>query len=611
MSIDTSKMSKEKAAALEIAEAGRDDLQKNFAGNLFSGETDFSSLYPFPCQSDHAKSEGDKFITDLQTVFDNHIDSDKIDTTGEIPKAVFNNLANIGAFAIKIPTEYDGRGLSQLNYARSGILTGSKDGNIAALLSAHQSIGVPQPLLMYGTDDQKKRYLPKFAKGAVSAFALTEMDAGSDPAQLKTAATPTEDGEHYILNGEKLWCTNGVKADVIIVMAQTPEKNGRKQISAFIVDMDMPGVKVVLRSRFMGLKALYNGVITFKNVKIPKSNLILAEGKGMKVALNTLNIGRLTLPAICVGLIKYSLHNCREYANKRKQWGCVIGKHEAIASKLSDMAMDLYATESAVFLTCSLVDAKKADIRVESAMCKMWGTEQAWRVANDAMQIFGGRGYETYSSLDARGEDPVATERNLRDCRINLIFEGSSEIMRLILAREALDPHLKAAGDVLNSKAPLKKRVLAAIKAGWFYAKWYPKQWLPIYNKIPRTMDKRLKRHLKYVRKTSKKLARALFHSMLRYGPKLDKQQLLLGRLAEIGTELFIITSTAMRTDMLHKRDVREDLFPLSDCIFERSKNKISTLFADIKNNNDKNNYKLSKKILDEQYNYLESVYFS
>lgn len=608
MSIDTSKMSKGKADALEIAEAGRDDLKKNFAGNIFTGITDFKSIYPFPKQSTHEKLIGDNYITELQTVFDNHVDSNKIDTTGEIPGTVFKALADIGAFSMKVPKlKFHGKGLSQLNYARAAVFTGSRDGNIAALLSAHQSIGVPQPILMYGTDEQKNTWLPKFAKGLVSAFALTEIDAGSDPAQLKTTATP--EGDDYILNGEKLWCTNGVKAGVIVVMAKTPDKDGRKQITAFIVDMKSKGIKVKSRSRFMGLKALYNGVIVFKNVKIPKSNIILAEGKGMKVALNTLNIGRLTLPAICIGLMKSSLRTSRVWASKRKQWGCPIGKHEAIAKKLSDMLMDIYATEATVFMTCSLVDRKESDIRVESAMCKMWGSEQAWRVADDTMQIFGGRGYETVDSLKHRGEEPVPVERNLRDSRINLIFEGSSEIMRLILAREALDPHLKAAGDVLNSKAPMKKRILAFIKAGIFYSTWYPKQWLPIYNSLPSGFTRKLKHQLKYVRKASKRLARVLFHSMMRYGPKLDKQQLLLGRIAEIGTELFVITATAMRADSDIK--LGRDSVELANCIFKRSKNKIEGLFTDIKNNNDKNNYSLSKKILNEECTPWESVYFS
>ena len=612
MSIDTSKMSKEKAAALEIAEAGRDDLKKNFAGGLFTGDTDFSSISPFPTQSQTQKKIGTQFISELQSVFDNYVDSNKIDTEGEIPEEVFEELAKIGAFSIKIPEEYDGRGLSQLNYARGAILTGMKDGNIAALLSAHQSIGVPQPLLMYGTDDQKKKYLPKFAKGTVSAFALTEHNVGSDPAQMETTAVPSSKGDHFIINGEKLWCTNGLKAGVIVVMAKTPDVNGKKQITAFIVDTDTKGVKIKNRCRFMGLKALYNGIIEFNNVEVPAENILLAEGKGMKVALNTLNIGRLTLPAICIGLIKQSLHYCRLWASTRKQWGCEIGKHEAIGKKLSDMAMDIFATEAMVYLTCGLVDSKTNDIRVESAMCKMWGTEQAWRVVDDAMQIFGGRGYETVSSLADRGEAAVPIERNLRDTRINLIFEGSSEIMRLILAREALDMHLKVAGDVLNSKLPMKKRITGALKAGLFYAKWYPKQWLPIYNKLPKGMNRTSKKHLKYVRKTSKKLARALFHSMLKYGPKLDKQQLLLGRLAEIGTELFVITACEARCDQLIKqgRDAKDTLL-LVDCIFKRSQSKISNLFREIKNNNDKSNYILNKNILNTNYDYLESVYIT
>jgi alkylation response protein AidB-like acyl-CoA dehydrogenase len=485
-------------------------------------------------------------------------------------------------------------------------------GNITALVSAHQSIGVPQPLLLFGTDEQKKKHLPRFGKGEISAFALTEETVGSDPAQMTVYAELSEDKTHYVLNGEKLWCTNGVKASVIIVMARTPDTEikgkMRKSISAFILDMDTPGVEVVNRCRFMGLKALYNGVVRFTDVKIPVENLVAGEGKGLKVALSTLNTGRLTLPAACVGLMRSCLKISREWGSTREQWGCVIGKHQAIADKIAKIAAKSFATESIVLFTSSLVDGKKADIRVESAMCKMWGTEEAWKVADETMQLRGGRGYETADSLRDRGADPIPVERYLRDCRINMIFEGSSEIMRLLLAREALDPHLKAAGAVLDSRLPLMVRLKAAIGAGIHYATWYPKQWLPTFNSGPAGVNGAVKKYLLYVSRTSKKLSRKLFHSMARYGPSLDKQQMLLGRLTEIGTELFVISACALRIDSMIKDDPEKaaEYLELMDVVFSEAKIKIKNNFSGMSNNNDKKNYSFAKKILGGTFKFLE-----
>lgn len=608
MTIDTSKMPKGKADALELAEAGRDQISKTFAGGLYNGSACFADIFPFPEQSENSKKEGDAFLRDLAEVFREYINPDWIDSQGEIPDIVFEKLAEIGAFAIKVPKRYGGRGLSQTNYGKAAMVCGSKCGNISALLSAHQSIGVPQPLLMYGTKEQKEKYLPKFAKGSVSAFALTENEVGSDPSQMTTEASPTEDGGHFILNGEKLWCTNGLKADVIVVMARTPDKNGKKQITAFIVDMDMEGVNIVTRCRFLGLKALYNGVVRFHNVKVPKENIILGEGRGMKVALGTLNIGRLTLPAICVGATKWAVKTCREWTSSRSQWGCIIGKHSAIADKLAQMAADVFAMESMVLLTGQMADSKEHDIRVESAVAKMWGTETAWRIIDETLQIRGGRGYETAQSLHNRGEEAIPVERLFRDLRINLIFEGSSEIMRLILAREALDLHLKVAGAVLNSRLPMKKRLAAAAKALWFYIKWYPKQWSPFSHKTPKGIHSSLRPKLKYVSKTSKKLSRKLFHSMLRHGPALDKQQLLLARLAEIGAELFVISASASRAQSLLNKENQEDILMLVDTIFNNAKLRINQKFTHLNKNNDKQNYSLAKKVLSEDYSFLEDI---
>src|SRR4051794_11173100 len=236
--IDTSKMSKGQREALELAEASRDPLDDrgSFASNLFVGRYDFNRIHPFPEQSPEDRAAGESFLQKLESYLREHVDPDEIDRTGEIPPENFEGLAAIGAFGIKVPPKYGGLGLSQYNYGRAAVLLGSWDGNVAALVSAHQSIGVAQPLLLFGTEEQKQKYLPRVAGGEISAFALTEVHAGSDPATLSLKAEPTEDGSEFVLNGEKLWCTNGVKAGVLVVMARTPSKmvsgKERKQITA-------------------------------------------------------------------------------------------------------------------------------------------------------------------------------------------------------------------------------------------------------------------------------------------------------------------------------------------------------------------------------------------
>jgi alkylation response protein AidB-like acyl-CoA dehydrogenase len=493
------------------------------------------------------------------------------------------------------------------------MLLGGYCGNLTALISAHQSIGVPQPLLLFGTEEQKRKYLPRVARGEISAFALTETGAGSDPAKLQTRAEPTPDGQAFILNGEKLWCTNGTRAGVIVVMARTPSKivNGkpRDQITAFIVEADWPGVEVVHRCRFMGLKALYNGVMRFTNVRVPRENILLAEGKGLRVALTTLNTGRLTLPAACVGLAKRCLELTRRWAAERVQWGAPLVKHSAIADKIARMAANAFAMESMTLLAASAVDRDKhADVRLEAAMCKMWGTEQAWAIVNDAVQVRGGRGYETAASLKARGEDPVPLERFLRDCRINTIFEGSSEIMRLFIAREALDPHLKLSAAALNSKLALSQRLRAGAKAALFYAGWYPKQWLPLEllrrDPCSGMGIKSLSRHLRYTARTSRKLARSLFHAMLRHGPKLERQQLLLGRFVDIGTELFAMTATCLRAERLLETEITEDkrgeLLQMANYFCNASRLRTEEGFRAARKNVDREGYKLAQQVVAE-----------
>lgn len=616
--IDTSKMSAGQRAALELTEAARDATEPSLVAELFMGRFDPSRVLPFPEQSPEDKEKGDAFIKKVKSFLSEHVDPDEIDRTGEIPQEVIDGLAKLGAFGIKISTEYQGLGLSQTNYCRAAMLLGSYDGNLTALISAHQSIGVPQPLILFGTEEQKRKYLPRVAQGEISAFALTESGVGSDPAKMETRADPTPDGKHFILNGEKLWCTNGVKAGVIVVMAKTPPKmvNGepRNQVSAFIVDMDTPGVEVLHRCRFMGLKALYNAVVRFKDVKVPRENILLAEGKGLKVALTTLNTGRLTLPAACTGLAKECLAIVKRWTNNRVQWGAAIGKHAAIADKIAQIAANTFAMESMTLFTAALVDRdKKADIRLEAAMSKMWGTEMTWKIVDETMQIRGGRGYETADSLRERGEDPIAVERFMRDCRINMIFEGSSEIMRLFIAREALDPHLKVAAAALNSRLPKGQRLKAAFKAGMFYARWYPRQFLPFGASLPGNVHPRLAKHLRDVSRVSRRLARGLFHAMAKFGPKLERQQVLLGRFVEIGTELFAMAATCSRAQSMlasASQEEREDLINLVDYFCRSARLRIARLFDGVRHNADSHGYRLAQQILKRDLPVLDNGIF-
>jgi len=603
--IDTSRMSKGQREALELAEASRDPLDDrgSFASNLFVGRYDFERIYPFPEQSAEDSAAGEPFLQKLGAYLREHVDPDEIDRTGEIPQNNIDDLFAMGAFGVKIPTQYGGLGLSQVNYGRAAMLLGRWDANLTALVSAHQSIGVPQPLLLFGTEEQKRNYLPRVARKEISAFALTEWNAGSDPANMSLRADPTEDGSAFILNGEKLWCTNLIKAGVLVVMARTAPKivNGkeRKQITAFIVDVDSPGLEITYRCHFMGLRALYNGIVRFTNVRVPRANMIAKEGQGLKVALTTLNTGRLTIPAACVGLSKRLLQICRKWAGERVQWGVPIGKHYAIAGKIAEMAGNVFAMEAMTFLTSSLVDRKAGDLRIETAMCKMWATETTWRLADEAMQVRGGRGYETAQSLAGRGEEPIPVERFLRDCRINLIFEGSSEIMRLFIAREALDPHLKVGGAIFNTQLPISERAKAVFTSGKFYAGWYPRQWLPGGASKIDNLHRDLQAHINYAARTSKKLARGLFHAMARFGPKLDREQLLLSRFVGIATELFAISATcSFAQSKIDRGENADEILSVANYFCRSSRSRIDHHFAGTAHNVDRRGYELTQELL-------------
>ncbi|HEX6871789.1 MAG TPA: acyl-CoA dehydrogenase family protein, partial [Micromonosporaceae bacterium] len=427
--------------ARQTVEAAREKewRKPSFGKELFLGRLRLELIEPWPQPDPEQAAKAKPFLDALERFARDEIDGAQIERDARIPDHVLTGLAELGAFGMKIDEKYGGLGLSNLDYCRALMLVGSANPAVSALLSAHQSIGVPQPLKIFGTPEQKERFLPRLAAGEISAFLLTEPDVGSDAARLSTTATPTEDGD-YLLNGVKLWATNGTLASLLVVMARVPASEGhRGGITAFVVESDSPGVTIERRNEFLGLRGLENSVTRFHNVRVPKDNVIGKEGHGLRIALTTLNTGRLSLPAMCVGAGKWALAVAREWSTNRVQLGRPVGQHEAIARKIAFMAATTYGMESMLDLCCMLADDNRNDIRIEAALIKLFGSEMAWQIADELVQLRGGRGYETAASLGARGERPIAVEQLLRDLRINRIFEGSTEIMHLFIAREAVD----------------------------------------------------------------------------------------------------------------------------------------------------------------------------
>jgi alkylation response protein AidB-like acyl-CoA dehydrogenase len=598
--------------ARQVAEEARESgwTKPSFAKELFLGSLRLDLIHPQPRLDADAVEKGERFLEGLRTFLEERVDPLEIEREARIPDDVIDGLKELGALGMKVPEEYGGLGLSQVYYNRALALAGVWHASLSTLLSAHQSIGVAEPLMLFGSEEQKRTWLPQVTRDKISAFLLTEPDVGSDPARLAASATPTEDGTGYLLNGRKLWATNGAIADIVVVMAQVPRSEGhRGGISAFVLPYDSEGVTVEHRNAFMGLRGIENSVTLLEDVFVPAENRIGREGEGLKIALTTLNTGRLALPAICVGVGKWATKVAREWSSERVQWGRPVGQHDAVAQKIAFLAGSAFGLEAMLDVAGRLADDKKHDIRIEAALAKLYASELGWRITDELMQIRGGRGYETAESLKARGERPVPVEQAMRDMRINRIFEGSTEIMHLLIAREAVDRHLEVAGELLEGDGGLKEKAQAAVQAGRFYAKWLPGlvsgpgQRPGAYEELGT-----LATHMRFVERGSRKLARSTFYAMTRWQAKLERKQAVLGRIVDIGAELFAIASAVVYADTIRREHPErgDEAYELAELFATQARRRTEELFRGLWSNDDDANHRAAQRVLEGRYTWLE-----
>jgi len=390
---------------------------------LFAGTFDEDLVHPFPKMSAEEKENVDLLLDSFRKFAEKEIDARKIDEEGFIPDSVKHGLAELGVMGVTIPEEYGGFGWSATAYCRMMEEVCHYDASIATLIGGHLSLG-SKGLLLYGTEEQKARFLPKIATGEwICAYALTEPSSGSDAQSLKSRAILDPARSVWVLNGSKIWCTNGGYAHVIQTFARTPDPDGREKITAFLITRDLPGFSSGKPEYKMGIKGSNTVELSYQDVPVPAANVIGQVGRGFKVALEILNTGRLSLAAGCAGGIKESIKRALHHAETRRQFGKPIVEFEMLKEKLAEMAADAYALESMVYLAAGLAD-RKLDASLEAAICKVWGTEAHWRAANHAVQIAGGTGFMR--------EYPY--ERAVRDSRVNMIFEGTNEILRVLIA---------------------------------------------------------------------------------------------------------------------------------------------------------------------------------
>jgi len=598
-----------------VAEAARDKaVYTGFVAGLFEGDVRWN-LFNTITIPEVSQSASD-FLERLKPILLS-LDPERVDSEGELPEPFIKTLAHLGALGIKIPRSFGGQEFTQYEYQKVATLCGSVDASLTVLLSAAQSIGIPEPLRLFGTEEQKSKYLPRLARGEISGFALTERNVGCDISKVETyALRVAENGKTvgYRITGEKFFITNSAKRDgeflssMLVVIARIVDRqeelrdpHAQKRFGAFIVETQWPGCSVT-RLRFEGVRGIYNGIPTFNNVYVPIENRLGSEEDGLRIALATLTVGRLTLPAACLGGLKQSLSAMRWWGQTRVQWNKPIGEHNLIGEKLCRVAAYTLALD-AVMAFCGAWAKKKGDLRLESAAAKIIGSEWYWEAVNDLFQVRGGRGFMTVEAQRKSGEPAIPVMRMLRDARINLVWEGTSEILRIWMAREALSPYVDQGIAILQGS--LSRKLAASL----YYARMSLLSSLPAFHSSSTACAPEYAQWVRFIERSSRSLTRSTLIATLRHRQKLHNKQLLLQHLVNDSLLLFPMAATlwfASQPEMRTKPGIRELVTYFCQDIADRLHPPSSITGRVRRHEKDTVVYRLSKAIMSGDYAWLE-----
>jgi alkylation response protein AidB-like acyl-CoA dehydrogenase len=523
--------------------------RKSYTRQLFVGELDDEILFPFPRIAPEEDRRVNEFLERLAAYCEERIDRQWIDEHERIPTEVIDGLKELGLFGISIPREYGGMGLSQSAYCRVFEFVTGYDVGLAIMLGVHLSIGV-KGIQLVGTEEQKRAYLPRAATGEwLASFALTEPEAGSDAAGVRSRAEPSEDGSHFVLNGSKIWIGNASFSEVIVAFAQTPvEKEGvvEDRVTAFILRPDMEGFRRGPELRKMGARGSNQAELRFENLRVPAENVLGGVGQGFKVAMQVLNSGRQGLSAGAAGGVKRCLTMATEWAQQREQFGRPIAGFEVIQGKLAEMAADAYTAESAAYFTTGLADRGDVDYALESAAAKVWNSEALDRAVDELVQIAGGRGFVK----------PYPYERMYRDSRITRIFEGTNEVLRLFVGLSGMQEtgeYLRQIGQALRE--PIRQlglltefatgRVMQALGRGE-----------PM---VEERIHPRLRGHFDFLIDHTRDLRTSVDRVIRRHGREIIERQFVVSRIADMAIELYVRSAVLSRTQALLESHERGD----------------------------------------------------
>lgn len=561
-----------------------------FAKALYKGEFRGDALFPYPLLSSAKEAETAAAVAAVRQFADQAIDAAAIDRDADIPAHVIQGLGRLGVLGMTAPVDRGGRGFGQYQYCRVMEVIGGHCASTAVFINAHHSIGV-RALLLFGTPEQQARWLPDLMSGRkLAAFALTETEAGSDAANVQTCATPSEDGRTFYLTGGKRYITNGAIADVLTVMARTPDpRGGPSKITAFLVTPDMPGFQVVEgRMPKCGIRGTATATLAFQNMPVPAENILGPIGKGLRVALTVLDFGRTTFGASCTGAAKTCLVAATRHAAHRKQFGRPLGELELIRKKLARIAAFAYAMEAATYETAALIDSGADDYMLETAILKVWSTDELWRIVFDTMQIYGGKGFFT--------DEPLG--RWMRDARLNTIGEGSNDVLRPFIAMVGIKPVADLFLRVKDAMAhPLRQPGKLLRFVGEQLHSRLTKPQVP-------THHSRLKREARDLGARVRDFGLAIQSALIRHREQILFRQLVQERLANAACELYASACVLSRLDHLlseangHAGQIERDLIVGKHFLHE-SNRRIRQNLAAVRDNEDPSLLRAARAVLE------------